>query len=407
MNDSRLTNIIQLKSFLKGAQKFDLSLRRAPIEEKYKFIRKTIKRFKYNLLSKKDKRIVINYLKKFTGYKKSHLYRLIKRAKRGKLKRKEYKRTKSNRKYTARDIKLLEKTDENHLKLSEKATKKIFKREYHVFHNEEYQRLAGISHSHITNLRKSPIYRSSWINHTKARQISIGVCQKPENHGRPGSIRVDTVHQRDVYHINSVDEITQWEIVFCVPQICERCMEPALLDILGQYPFTVFNFHSDRGGENINWKVCWLLKKALIKQTKSRAGKPNDNSLVETKNGSVIRKNMGWQHIHQSMCDDINHYYTNFFNIYLNYHRPCGFPTIVVDKKGKEKRIYNTYQVPYERLKSLSGAEKFLKEKNSFKKLDKIAYQYSDNQFAKILRKEERKLFNKITKYNKKHGSRR
>jgi len=35
---------------------------------------------------------------------------------------------------------------------------------------------------------------------------------KPQSYGKPGSIRVDTVHQREIYHINSVDEITQWEI---------------------------------------------------------------------------------------------------------------------------------------------------------------------------------------------------
>src|SRR3989344_7061396 len=106
----------------------------------------------------------------------------------------------------------------------------------------------------------------------------------PDNMGTPGSIRVDTVHQNEVFHVNSVDEITQWEVVVCVPQISEACMIPAIEEILDQYPFTIFNFHSDRGGETINYQVASFLQRLLIKQTKSRSNHASDNALVETKN---------------------------------------------------------------------------------------------------------------------------
>jgi hypothetical protein len=300
----------------------------------------------------------------------------------------------------------LEKTDELHLRLSEGATKEILRREFEVFHHNNFQTISRISHSHITNLRHSLIYKNSWVNHTKARQIPIGITQKPENYGKPGSIRVDTVNQRDVYHINSVDEITQWEVVVCVPQISERCMLPALQELIDQYPFIIFNFHSDRGRETINYLVSSFLQRLLIKQTKSRAYHANDNALVETKNGAVVRKNMGWQHINQNLTDKINHYYRNYFNPYLNFHRPCGYPTIVVDEKGRKKRLYHTYQTPYEALKNIKEGEKILKPNLSFEKLDKIAYKYSDNEFAQILRNEEKKLFDLITKVNKNGGLR-
>lgn len=401
MNDSRLVNITQLKKFLKGVEKLDLSLRDADISEKYKFIDQTVDRINYRHLSKKDKRVVINYLKKFTGYKKTQLFKLIKRAKLGKLKRKKYNRKNPNRKYSAYDIKLLEKTDERHLRLNEKATQEILRREHEVFGKEKYGNIKKVSHAHVTNLREHVVYRNSWVNHTKSRQIPIGITMKPESFGKPGSIRVDTVHQKDIYHINAVDEITQWEIVICVPRITEEYMIPALEELLNQFPFIIFNFHSDRGSENINHLVSDLLNSLLIKQTKNRSYHCNDNALVETKNGSVIRKNMGWSFINKSSCDDINIYYKNYFNIYLNYHRPSGYPTIVINKKGRKKKIYNNYKVPYEFLKDLSNSKEFLKPGLSFTKLDRIAYQMSDNDFAKILRKKERLLFNKIEKYNK------
>jgi hypothetical protein len=108
---------------------------------------------------------------------------------------------------------------------------------------------------------------------------------------------VDTVHQRDVYHINAVDEITQWEVVICVPQITEKYLAPALQLLLNQFPFTVFNFHSDKGIEFINKTVADILNKLLVNQTKSRSRHCNDNALVESKNASVVRKNMGYQYI--------------------------------------------------------------------------------------------------------------
>ena len=411
MNDSRLLNVTQLQEFLKGSQGVAFSLTDALQDAKYKFINGTIKRLKYSKLSKKEKRIVYLYLRKITGYKKAQLYRLMRKAEVGKLKKTMYQRINPHKIYTGRDIKLLEKTDELHLRLSEKATLEILKREREVFGHIEYQTISKVSHSHITNLRHSPIYKSSWINHTKARQVQIGETRKPENYGKPGSIRVDSVSQKDVYHINTVDEITQWEIVFCVPQICEACMIPALTDIIEQYPFTIFNFHSDRGGENINYQVASLLQRLIIKQTKSRSYHSNDNALVETKNGSVIRKNMGWEHtegtlrIDQKFCDKITNYYKNYFNPYLNFHRPCAYPTIEVDQKGKKRKAYNLYQPPYEALKQITGSKNFLKPGQTFEKLDIIAYQHSDNEFAAIMREEERKLFNEIREYNRNGGS--
>lgn len=407
MDDSRIQSIAQLQELLNGAERLVVSIETTSIAEKYRFIDRSVDRFGYQTLKRKERHTVYRYLRKVTGYKKAQLLRLIKRAVMGKLTRKEYRRTNPNRIYTSRDIKLLEKTDELHLRLSDRATQEILRREYDVFEKREYQTIANISHGHITNLRHHPIYRNSWINHTKARLVPIGHTSPPENYERPGSIRVDTVSQRDVYHINAVDEITQWEVLVCVPVISEVCMLPALSILLDQFPFTIFNFHSDRGGEAINYLVASFLQKLLINQTKSRSRHPNDNALVETKNGSVVRKNMGWEHINLQFSDDFTSYYRNWFNPYLTFHRPCAFPTIEKDGKGKTKKVYTTYQTPYEALKGIPGAHRFLKSGQSFQKLDTIAYEKSDNEFAELMREEERTLFEKVREYDRRDSSRR
>jgi len=397
MDDSRIANLTELKAFLTSSKRMVLKME--TINEKYKFINKVIKRFKYQKLSRKEKHIVLVYLKKVTGYKKAQLLRLVKRVLKGDLKRTVYVRQNPHIIYGLEDIKLLEITDALHRRLNSAATKEILRREAELFGHNNYNRISKISTSHINNLRHSNTYHKFWVNGTKAREVPIGKTQKPEVNNRPGSIRVDTVHQRDVYHINAVDEVIQWEVVVCVPLISERYLLPALKRLLSQFPFVIFNFHSDRGSEFINKLVAKLLNKLLIEQTKSRSRHCNDNALVESKNGSVIRKNMGYTHINFRAAEIISGFYEKWFNPYLNYHRPSLFVTETIkDRKGKEKKIYGQAAMPYEKLKEISKIKKkdFFKEGITFEELDIIAYQYSDNQFARIMRMKEKQLFNKI-----------
>lgn len=397
MDDSRISSISGLLEFVKGSNKFEIKLE--SIEEKYGLIKETIKKFGYAKLPRKEKHIVRLYLKKLTGYKKAQLNRLIAKAIDKKLDHKTYERKNPHQIYTTEDVKLLEQTDALHRRLNRFSTKEILRRETEVFGLDKYQHIANVSPSHIDNLRKSKIYRQFWVNGTKARDITIGQTKEPENNGKPGSIRVDTVHQRDVYYINAVDEITQWEIVVCVPQISELYLLPALKRLLEQFPFVIFNFHSDRGSEFINYVVAKLLNKLLIEQTKSRSRHSNDNALVESKNGSVIRKNMGYMHINFNAAEEISDFLQKWFNPYLNYHRPCMFVTETkTDDKGRETQIYGQATTPYEKLKEVSQQLKtnFLKKDISFNKLDEFAYRESDNQFAKKMREQETKLFSRI-----------
>lgn len=200
--------------------------------------------------------------------------------------------------------------------------------------------------SYIYSLRATRQYRSQslTIQKTQSRQTSIGKREKPSPNGIPGFLRVDTVHQGDyekqkgLYHINITDEVLQWEIVGAVEKISEQYLMPLLKKLIEQFPFKIINFHSDNGSEFINKVIAKLLNKLLIQQTKSRARHCNDNALAECKNGAVIRKHMGYVHISQSFAKQANQFYQEYFNNYLNYHRPCGFAKVVEDKRGKQTK---------------------------------------------------------------------
>ncbi len=242
------------------------------------------------------------------------------------------------------------------------------------------------------------------VTKTRAVQVAIGERRKPRPEGRPGYLRVDTVHQGDldgvkgVYHINAVDEVTQWQVVGAVRVISQTQLDPILRAILEQFPFHIRGFHSDNGSEFINEMVSGMLKHLQIEQTKSRARKSNDNGLVESKNGAVIRKHMGYGYIATAHAPAIDAFYQASFNPYLNFHRPCGLPERIVDARGKEKFVYKRYATPWEILRDLEravppGQPGYLKPSVSAASLDRIANAHSDTEAARLMQAAKQKLF--------------
>ncbi len=190
-----------------------------------------------------------------------------------------------------------------------------------------------------------------------------------------------------------VDEVTQWEVLGCVERISERYLVPVLRELLRQYPFRIRGFHADNGSEYINRVVAKMLEKLRVEFTKSRARHTNDQALVEGKNGSVVRKQMGYMYIDQSEAEKIQAFYSNVLNEYLNYHRPCGYATTTVDRKGKIRKRYDCYLTPFEKLRSLPHPEQYLRPGITMDDLEKTAHAHSDTQYARLVQREKAKLF--------------
>ena len=218
MHDSHIASIEQIKEFLQLNNSFHFSI--ATKREKYQWIEEVLRKFGYHSLKKKkEKSIVCSYIRKVAKLSKAQLKRLIKKHKQfGKLVP-NYSNSKGNGFhviYEPNDIALLIDTDCAHDHLSGQATKRILEREYEVFDQVEYETISGISQSHIYNIRhNNRQYNSSpakWKAQTQASQVDIGIRAKPRPEGKPGFLRVDTVHSGDLngkkglYHINIVDE---------------------------------------------------------------------------------------------------------------------------------------------------------------------------------------------------------
>jgi transposase InsO family protein len=394
MQNAETLNPDQIREFLKSSEA--IAWTGQSRAETYAWAQRLLVGQEYACQGKTERGLIRSYLSKVTGLSMPQTARLIHMYQEtGVVMLKPSVRHEFSRKYTDGDIGLLAELDRAHEQMSGPATRYILQREYPVFGKVEYARLAEISVGHLYNLRNSVSYRKQaavW-EPTRPTAVSIGERRKPDPQGRPGFLRVDTVHQGDwdgakgVYHINAVDSVTQWEIVGCASKISELYLMPVLEAMLHQFPFLILGFHADNGSEFINHIVAKMLEKLLIEFTKSRAYRTQDNALVEGKNGAVIRKSMGYGHIPGEHAERLQKFYTAHFNRHLNFHRPCGFATVSLDARGKRTRKYKLadYATPYEKLKSLPEVEKYLKPGITLAQLDRVAGLMSDTESARKL----------------------
>lgn len=400
MEATERLSLEQIQAFLEGSGEVGFGGQKRG--EVYSWVNQTLRQQGYERLKRSGRGWVRRYIEKMTGLSRAQTTRLITIYLRGEeVKPQPYRRRRFRQIYRREDIALLASIDEAHQTLSGPATKKLLHRACYNFNDGRYRRLAEISVAQLYRLRKSRAYRERRIHYqaTRPTPVSIGERRKPEPRGRPGYIRIDTVHQGDqdgvkgVYHINAVDEVTQWEVVAAVEQISEAFLLPVLAAILAQFPFRIRGFHSDNGSEFINHMVAKLLNKLLIEQTKSRPRHSNDNGLAESKNGAVVRKHMGYTHIATAHATAITDFYQKHFNPYLNFHRPCAVPELIVNTKGKEKRAYRWYATPWEILRQLPDVASHLKDDVTIAKLDQQAKVKSDTQAAEEMQKAKHILF--------------
>ena len=381
----------QMGGFVEGSAGIEFAGRDRA--ETYRWVQDVLVEREYATRSREERGLVRAYLEKVTGLGPAQMTRLIRQYREtGRVEARPYRRRRFPSRYLDADIALLAEVDRAHEFLNGAATRCILKREYEEFGHQEYERLAQISVSHLYNLRASTAYRrrAAVFEETRSSPVSIGERRKPDPEGKPGHIRIDTVHQGDrdgikgVYHINAVDTVTQWQVVGCAERISEAFLMPVLESMLHQFPFQIKGFHSDNGSEYINYPVAEMLEKMRVEFTKSRSCRSQDNALVEGKNGAVIRKLIGYGHIEGAHAETMRKFYAAHLNPYLNYHRPCGFATVGLDEKGRRKRTYKPedYATPYQKLKSLPGAGEFLKEGITFEYLDRQAGALSDTESA-------------------------
>ncbi|MCL6545296.1 MAG: hypothetical protein K6T61_08695 [Bryobacteraceae bacterium] len=354
MGDSKWLSLEQIRAFLCGAEPVEFAAQgRAEV---YQWVERTLVHYEYARQGKAGKGLLRRYLEKMTGLSRAQV------------------------------------------------TRRILAREYEVHGIAAYQRLARISSAQIYRLRATSAYRqrNATYEPTRPTVIAIGERRRPEPKGRPGFLRIDTVHQGDfdggkgVYHINAVDEVTQWQVMTATPKISELWLIPVLEAMIAQFPFPIRGFHSDNGSEYVNYDVSRLLGKLLIEQTKSRSRHCNDNGLVEAKNGAVIRKHLGYGYIDAQHAEAISEFYREHLNPYVNFHRPCAVPEQRLLGNGRIQRVYRRWATPWELLEEVPNLKEVLRPGHTEAALKARAAEQCDTEAALDMQQAKRELFQRI-----------
>ncbi len=297
MNEAQVRTLQQVRQVLAGTQVMEFQAA-AGDEGRYAWIETVLKRFDYPRLVRADRGPVLAYLQRLSGYSRAQITRLVSRWDGGKplVKNCGAPRCPFARLYTPADVALLVDVDRAMGTLSGPATACVLRRQREVLGDERFERLDSISVGHLYNLRHSALYRNQRVLQTKTQptkntQIGVRKAPAPAPEGRPGFIRIDSVHQGDfdgvkgLYHINAVDCVTQWQVVASVQAISEAHLLSVIEQMLAQFPFEILGFHADNGSEYVNHKVARLLDKLRIEFTRSRPRHSNDKAWPRPRTG--------------------------------------------------------------------------------------------------------------------------
>jgi hypothetical protein len=207
MDETKLRTIAQLQGFLDATPEVKFTLAAgAGDAQRYEHISRVLKRFEYRQCGKHDRGVVLAYLRRTSGYSRPQITRLVARWQENRLatvplaKRYRAPAAPFARKYTSVDVALLVQMDRANEDVCGPATRHLLKRAHGVYDDARYERLAGLSVSHLYNLRKSAGYQKLRVSFTKTRPVCnpIGVRKAPRPNGRAGWVRIDNVHQGDL-----------------------------------------------------------------------------------------------------------------------------------------------------------------------------------------------------------------
>src|SRR5699024_9137120 len=192
MNTQQLQTLTQVADFVHGSQ--GLAPEHASQAERYQWIEQTLRHFRYRHLPKADKGLIIAYLGRITGYSRQQLTRLIRcYCDTGHVRWQVHPVKGFSTRYTTADVALLAKIDTLHGTPSGPAAKKLCERAWRQFGDARYQRLAGISVSHLYNLRHSRGYRKHRRVQTKTHAVkrAVGTRRKTDPAGQPALSPID------------------------------------------------------------------------------------------------------------------------------------------------------------------------------------------------------------------------
>jgi len=117
-----------------------------------------------------------------------------------------------------------------------------------------------------------------------------------------------------------------------------------------QVPFQLLELHSDNGSEFVNQDLWDYCQRHGIAFTRSRPYKKNDQAHVEQKNGSVVRRVVGYDRFRsKAALRALDHLY-QLLRLHVNFFQPTCKLIDSQRQGAKVRKQYDRAQTPYQRL---------------------------------------------------------
>jgi hypothetical protein len=183
----------------------------------------------------------------------------------------------------------------------------------------------------------------------------------PPDTTRPGSVEADTVAHCDdstegdyVNSLTFTELFSGWTENRAVWNKSAQAVLTQLQELEQVVPYPMKDFHTDNGGEFLNWALHRYMTGRAVKLpwTRSRAYRKNDNAHCEQKNWTHVRQLFGHERFgHAELVPLMNELYAQEWSQLTNHFKPT-FKLLRREKKdGKTRRIYEKHpQTPYQRL---------------------------------------------------------
>jgi hypothetical protein len=128
-------------------------------------------------------------------------------------------------------------------------------------------------------------------------------------------------------------------------------------------PVPLLGLDTDNGCEFINYELLSYCEKEKITFTRSRAYKKNDQAHIEQKNGSVVRRVVGYDRYEgvESLLRLLNLY--RVLRLYVNFFQPSCKLAAKTRVGSRTKKIYDTAKTPYQRIIESERVNKDTKQK--------------------------------------------
>ena len=187
----------------------------------------------------------------------------------------------------------------------------------------------------------------------------------------PGHTQTDSVvHCGDrltgdvLYSVGIVDFATYWSDYAVQWNKGQVATQKSLETLKDRLPFPLLEIHPDTGNEFINYHVHGWAQREGIAMTRSEPYKKNDNMCIEERNGSVVRKHLGYARLDDESLVEIAAEIMRIACLLHNHFRAVRRMTSKKRVGAKWKREFESVaKTPYQRVMEHDDVSQEVKDK--------------------------------------------